>query len=304
MKVLLIDIDSTIPNLALKKIEHYHLDRGDEVLWNYELYANIVDKIYVSCVFTWNREKAEYWEMYPHAVIGGTGYSVEKKLPTEIENIKPRINMGFCSRGCVRSCEFCCVRAKEGPIAAVGDIYDIWDGKSKEIELLDNNIMGLPKHFEKIWGQIRKEKLKVKENGLDIRLLDKHKAEILASVSHYEYHFAYDNVKDWESVKRGVKLLKDAGINRSIFYVIIGFETTFKEDMERLNNLKSIGQQAFVQAFKSNDCADKAPKDKRYIPIARWANAHMFFKNTTWAEFMKRPENARYVKYFKKDEIQ
>lgn len=30
MKVLLIDIDSKIPNLALKKVEKYHRDKGDE----------------------------------------------------------------------------------------------------------------------------------------------------------------------------------------------------------------------------------------------------------------------------------
>lgn len=29
MNILIIDIDSKIPNLALKKIEKYHRDRGD-----------------------------------------------------------------------------------------------------------------------------------------------------------------------------------------------------------------------------------------------------------------------------------
>ena len=37
MKVLLIDIDSKIPNLALKKVEKYHLFHGDEIIWNNEL---------------------------------------------------------------------------------------------------------------------------------------------------------------------------------------------------------------------------------------------------------------------------
>ena len=32
MKISLIDIDSKIPNLALKKIEKYHLDKGDKEL--------------------------------------------------------------------------------------------------------------------------------------------------------------------------------------------------------------------------------------------------------------------------------
>ena len=36
MKVLLIDIDSTIPNLALKKIEKFHKDKGDQVATAYD----------------------------------------------------------------------------------------------------------------------------------------------------------------------------------------------------------------------------------------------------------------------------
>lgn len=54
MKILIIDIDSKIPNLALKKIEKYHSDRGDEVIWNNELMQYSSDKIYVSCIFSWN----------------------------------------------------------------------------------------------------------------------------------------------------------------------------------------------------------------------------------------------------------
>ena len=51
-KILLINIDSKkIPNLALKKIEKYHLDRGDEVMWDMPLFAHLSDKIYVSCIF-------------------------------------------------------------------------------------------------------------------------------------------------------------------------------------------------------------------------------------------------------------
>jgi len=55
VKVLLIDIDSKIENLALKKIEKYHLDKGDEVVWNFPLMP--VDKTYVSCIFSWNADK-------------------------------------------------------------------------------------------------------------------------------------------------------------------------------------------------------------------------------------------------------
>ncbi|MDI6788875.1 MAG: hypothetical protein QME51_10930 [Planctomycetota bacterium] len=55
MRVLLVNIDSKIPNLALAKIEKYHKDRGDEIMYDMPLLKNKADKIYVSCVFTTNR---------------------------------------------------------------------------------------------------------------------------------------------------------------------------------------------------------------------------------------------------------
>ena len=108
MKILIINIDSKkIPNLALKKIEKYHLDKGDEVMWDMPLFAHLSDKIYVSCVFEKNKKQCETWGT--RAEIGGSGYDINSKLPEEIENIKPRINLGFTSRGCIRNCKFCIV---------------------------------------------------------------------------------------------------------------------------------------------------------------------------------------------------
>ncbi len=87
MKVLLIDIDSKIPNLALKKIEKYHLDKGTEVIWNFPLAKLDADKIYVSCIFDWNKSKCKEWEGI--AEIGGSGYSLKIELPPRIDRIKP-----------------------------------------------------------------------------------------------------------------------------------------------------------------------------------------------------------------------
>ena len=72
---MIINIDSKIPNLALKKIEKYHLDRGDEVIWDIPLFQSIVNKTYVSCIFDWNRNKCLE---YPNAEVGGSGLDVER----------------------------------------------------------------------------------------------------------------------------------------------------------------------------------------------------------------------------------
>ena len=290
MKVLLMDIDSKIPNLALKKIEKYHLDRGDEVIWNNELFQTVVDKTYVSIIFNWNKNKAK---QFLGANIGGSGYDLNKVLPKEIDRVKPKINIGFTTRGCIRNCEFCIVPRKEGKLKIVGDIYDIWDGKSKEIELLDNNIMGMHRHFEKIWEQIKKENLKLRENGLDIRLLNKDNVKILSSIRHYDYHFAFDNLIDENYVRKGIKLLVENNIKKSCFYIIVGFNTTFEEDLYRLNIIRDLGQNAYVQRFFYKD-----NKDIKHTALARWVNQFHIFRGMTWEQFINRPENKEYQKLF------
>ena len=293
MKISLIDIDSKIPNLALKKIEKYHLNKGDKVMWNNELIANISDKVYVSCIFDWNKKKAQQWE--GKAEIGGSGYDLYKKLPPEIEAIRPRINLGFTTRGCIRNCPFCIVPRKEGNIKEVGDIYDIWDGQSKKITLLDNNILGMPNHFFKIASQLKKEQLKVDFNqGLDCRLLTDEIAKCLSELSHVEYRFAFD----WDGmdkiIEHTIQLLKKYGINRCNWYVLVGFNTTFEQDLHRLNFLRLRKQNAYVQRYT---------RDRKYIPLARWVNQHNMFYSKTYEEFLelcKTKIGGKYITEFNK----
>ena len=83
MNILIIDIDSTIPNLALKKIEKYHKDKGDSVEFT-PMMRTWADKVYVSCVFTKNKWQCDEWENDSKVLIGGTGYDLTVKLPDEI----------------------------------------------------------------------------------------------------------------------------------------------------------------------------------------------------------------------------
>lgn len=283
MKILIINIDSKIPNLALKKIEKYHKDKGDEVIWDFPLM--LADKTYVSCIYSWNKNKTKE---YPNAEIGGSGYDLKKTLPPEIDKVKPRINIGFTTRGCIRKCPFCIVPEKEGKIRIEGDIYDIWDKQTFDIILLDNNILAMPKHFFLICSQLRKERLKVDFNqGLDCRLVTDVIARELSLLRHFEYRFAFDTMRIKLFVLKTIKFLRKYGINRCNWYVLVGFNTTFKEDLERLNILRSLNQNAYVQRYNFR-------KDKWYIPLARWVNQHHIFQRMTWEQFINRPENKKY----------
>ena len=284
MKILLINIDSKILNLALKKIEKYHLDKGDEVIWNNELFINSVDKTYVSCIFTKNKSKCMDFES--KAEIGGSGYSLEKTLPPEIEEVKPRINLGFTTRGCIRHCSFCIVPEKEGSIRVVGDLMDLWDGKNKDIVILDNNILALPEHFRLICKQARENKLRIDFNqGLDCRLLTEDIVKELKLLSHREYRFAFDDIRLESIVEKAIKLLKKYGINRCAWYVLAGYNSTFEEALYRCNFLREHNQNVYIQRYET------VYSEQKYILLARWANQHAIFHTHSWNEFLDKDKN-------------
>jgi hypothetical protein len=273
-KVLVIDIDSTIQNLALKQVEKYHLDRGDSVEWQMAIDIDNVDYAYVSCIFPENRYKCEIFK--DKALIGGTGWDIHSKLPPEIESVKPRINWGFTTRGCIRKCYFCFVPEKEGYIHAVGDIYDIWDGKSKELFLMDNNILAMPEHFVKIAEQLKKENLQVDFNqGLDHRLLDKDLWLILKSLKHInEIRFAYDDIKYEKSVIKALDLMKDNGLKdwQTRWYVYVGESDTLETVMPRLELLKSYNQHAYLMRDR------KVHNNPQWIALSTWTSMMGAFK--------------------------
>ena len=281
---MLINIDSTIPNLALAKIEKYHKDRGDTIF--YDIPLNKADKTYVSCVFSKNRHLAEQW--IGKAEIGGSGFDIHKKLPEEIELVKPHINLGFTTRGCIRNCSFCIVPQKEGKIKAVGDLLDLWDGVNKDVTLMDNNILALPEHFELVCQQAKEHKIRLDfHQGLDHRLLTPEIAGILQHTSHKEYKFAFDHPSYFSKVDKAITILQDAGINRCTWYVLVGYNTTFEEDLERCEYLKSRNQNVFIQRYET--CYTQT----KYSLLARWGNQHHIFHTYTWEEFLTHPKHIK-----------
>jgi len=276
MKILLIDIDSKIPNFALKKIEKYHLDKGDEVIWNNELFINSVDKTYVSCIFTKNKYKCRDFE--GRAEIGGSGYDIYKKLPKEIEIVKPHINLGFTTRGCIRKCPFCIVWKSEGNIKVEADLYDIWNGKAKSVVFLDNNATALKEHLILVLKQLQKEKIQGEYNqGLDIRLLNNEIAKELKKTKLSELWFAWDNIKNQPLIEQGISILKKAKIKSFRFYVLVGFNSTFEEDLYRFRTLKNIAikEKLFIRPYCMR-FEDKYYDDK-YIKLAQWVNMPWLF---------------------------
>ena len=91
MNVLLLDLDSKIPNLALLKLSAWHKQQKNKVFLNK---CEKPDIIYAASVFTKSeKQRRQVGAVYPNAICGGTGYSLVNQLCPEIEAKCPDYNL-------------------------------------------------------------------------------------------------------------------------------------------------------------------------------------------------------------------
>ena len=276
MKIGLIQVDGKLPNIALMKLSKFHKDRGDEVRL-IDLSTLDCDKWYGSKIF-----------------MGGTGYQIDSKLPKEIDELTPDYDLyktdysiGFTSRGCIRNCGFCIVREKEGTFHD----EDMRFIQHTKVILLDNNFLASSKCKEKL-NYFINNKIKVSFNqGLDIRLVTDEIAQLLSKVKYYDLnfnsrrlYFAWDDLNYEKYVIEGIKILTNAGIrpDHLMFYVLVGFNTTFEQDYYRFETLDKFGCKPFIMLY--NNC-----RDSKLRKFSRWVNKR-YYKVCTFEEYLKRLE--------------
>lgn len=307
MDIGLIQIDGTLPNLALMKISRYHRNKGDKVylMRDKTIAQRLIpfDKVYISCIFEENRETAlKIAKQFKNVEIGGIGVN-STRLPDEIEHLMPDYetfkcdySLGFTTRGCIRNCYFCKVPKHEGLIRVNCDIYEFWDKKHKEIIILDNNILAAPEHFKKIAQQIKDNNLTVDFNqGLDHRLLTPEMCNILLSLRHkQEIRFAYDDIAYTPMVIKALKMLKEAGLKDwgTRWYIYIGEKDTFETVYKRMKLLQDEKQGVYVMR-------DRKIYDKpEFIALACWGNMMGAFKQDLPTLLKKSKRLGVYKKHF------
>jgi len=298
VRVLLVDVDAlgsrnTLPNLALMKLSSFHKGLGDEVFLND--FSVAPDKVYISCIFTWNRGRALglaslYRAMGCEVEVGGTGIDVDKKLPAEVEHMCPDYSlyrmdysMGFVTRGCIRRCPWCIVPRKEGWIRFNAPLSEFV--RHRKIVLLDGNLLAYDGHREILIELMARRALVNFNQGLDIRLVTRDNAKLLSRVRYSNWrftdrvlHFAFDLHEVEDEVRRGVELLRRYGVPRGnmMFYMLVGFNTTFEEDMRRFEVLRELGVDPFVMLYQPPSGQIEHPKKLR--DFARWVNKRIYKK--------------------------
>jgi len=294
-KILLIDIDSKLPNLALMKLSAHHKAQGDDVSFNN---TDSPDIVYASIIFSKNKTLANSLKFfYPNSniIIGGSGYNLTNKLPDEIESLKPDYDLypeidyslGYTTRGCNRSCHFCIVPEKEGFFRIVDNPLKFYNEKYDKIVFLDNNILLDRDWFFEVTDFCIKHDLKVWfTQGLDIRLVDDLNAKRLNELKTFKgFHFAFDDSKLESIIRDKCEILKNHGIDiRHLvqFYVYLDSINQYDDAVYRCRVLKELNTNPFVM-FNINN-----KPDKKVNSLRRWANRKWAFWSCDIANYTRK----------------
>lgn len=293
MKVGIVQVDGTYPNLALMQIARYHEDLGDTVEWyKGRLFDSEYNAVYASKIFSFS----EMPDLPSNVVVGGTGIDFKNILPGEILNsglsysLYPDCDyhIGFSMKGCRFNCKFCCVPQKEGRPKFNANIDEILinPNGANRLMLLDNDFFGSSAWKENL---LRIIELKLKVcfiQGLNIRIITSDQAQLLNKCNYQNSRFnqkyltfAWDRFNDGKLVMKGIKICNEAGIptKHMQFFVLIGFDSTPKQDYERVMTLRELGCMPFVMPYDKSQPYQKA--------FTRWVNNRAVFKSCSWEDY-------------------
>ena len=304
MKVRLTHIDGQLPNLALMKLAHWHVARGDEIFFSRhpqpDMFEPEYDRVYASAIFAWShRQIARLLDAWPGAVVGGT-YGQDFKTVEEVLGVPEYehydysiypdypFSLGFTQRGCRLNCGFCVVPKKEGRPRSVNTIWDIWRPETPRcVDLLDNDFFGQDQWRQRI-EEIRAGGFKVSLNqGINVRLINQEAAEALASVPYYDPWFkkrrlytAWDNLGQEAIFFKGFNLLVGAGVKPEhiMVYMLTGYNPleTMDDVLYRYQHLKDAGCKPYPMVYDNKDLLLKR--------FQRWA-VRRYDEVVSWEEF-------------------
>ncbi len=313
MRVLLLQLDGKIPNLALMRIAHHHRARGDPVTLraagNWQAVEPRLDepdyeRVYASAIFERTRSLAErVGNVWPGAIIGGTGVDPAIRLsdagiaddgPADYsDHPNWSASIGFTQRGCRLRCGFCMVPRKEGAVHNGRTIARIWRGDPwpRHVLLLDNDFFGHPQWSERV-RELNDGKFRVcLTQGINARMLNKETAAALASLDYYDdqmkirrLYTALDNPKDSDRFLRGLQMLKDNGVapHRVFVYMLVGYwpGESQEDRQERLRTIRGFGAKPYPMPYR---------RTRELVGFQRWVIGG-YDRSVPWDEW----EAARY----------
>jgi hypothetical protein len=232
---------------------------------------NKIDPVMVSVTFTWDIPEGQRlvrsWSRFSDDVkIGGPAFG---DPGGEFERGR-FVHYGFVttSRGCPKSCGFCFVPEREGPIREI-EIKDGWN-------VFDNNLLACSRdHIESVFEMLRRQHHQAHfTGGLDKTLLKPWHIDLMKSVSFKRAWFALDDPAHFPALERAADLLSDFPKEKKYCYVLVGYrKETPQEAEERLMQVFRLGFMPFSMLYRGPETTTRMHQDLAWRKLIRkWCN--------------------------------
>lgn len=208
-------------------------------------------------------------------------------------------SIGFLTRGCIRQCPFC-VNKSERSIQPYSNLEDFVDDNRPFIYLWDDNFLSYRNWRELLQKLIDRGKPFQFRQGLDERVLDDERAEMLSRAPyHGDFIFAFDQWKDRDLIERKLKIWKRHCPSKTTkFFLFCGYELVADDDDMLFNDVYYLFRR--IQILMSYGCLGyvmrHADYENHYLgniytQIARWCNQPQFYKKMSFEEFILRNQS-------------
>ncbi len=239
------------------------------------------------------------------------GFNLSRQMPdyslydgyvqTEIEQGKKPIHykdyqsfsIGFLTRGCIRKCPFC-VNKNVDRVFDYSRLTDFMDKERPMIYLWDDNFLA-SSNWKSLLLELQATKKPFQfRQGLDIRLMNDEKAELLSkSIYHGDFIFAFDRIEDIAVIERKLAIWKKHTKKTTKLYLFCGYEisddlsliTDILNLFRRIEVLMKYGCLGYVMRHQDHKIH---PLNNIYTQIARWCNQPQFYKKMSFKEFVDR----------------
>lgn len=202
-------------------------------------------------------------------------------------------SIGFLTRGCVRKCPFC-VNKNINYVYNYSNLSDFVDDNRPMIYLWDDNFLASKNWKELLLELQATQKPFQFRQGLDIRLLNEEKADMLSkSKYHGDFIFAFDQLKDKDIIIKKLAIWKQHTKKTTKLYLFCGYEITDDKSLiediihlfQRIEVLMTFGCLGYVMRHEDYQ---NHPLSNIYVQIARWCNQPQFYKKMSFKEFIDR----------------
>ena len=305
---------SNVYNLGAKKIEKYHRDQGDEVIYSHcaNEWSLRCDKAYLSAIFTYDlpalcADALKLKSVGMEVEIGGPSPTAMPKYVDQTCGIKPHLGlddrfefvpgnfqMVFTSRGCRNHCSWC-IAPKIEPESREYDNFPIPVGHNPWLG--DNNLLGTSfEHQQLVVKKLNGVRNLDINSGFESPLFTEDHYQLYSKLDLESFRLAFDSMEVESDFTKAVKILKKHAVDyrRILVYVLIGFtRSTYEDDIYRLEQVRGLGCSPYPQRYQPlnsinsrNYVAPGWDKDKLETLRLYWVNPK-FWRSCTFEEFKR-----------------